>query len=95
MNSMRQLVLLWMAAGLGITAHAMPANLSEPEAIAGLVERILADRGRIDVLINNAGIFEATPLDLPDADMIAICAHKLGGPPGIGALLVKIGRAHV
>ena len=28
-------------------------------------------------------------IDLPDADMIAISAHKLGGPPGIGALLVK------
>jgi cysteine desulfurase len=27
--------------------------------------------------------------DLPDADMIAIYAHKLGGPPGIGALLIK------
>jgi len=26
---------------------------------------------------------------LPDADFIAVSAHKLGGPPGIGALLVK------
>lgn len=31
----------------------------------------------------------AGKLALPDADMIAISAHKLGGPPGIGALLIR------
>ncbi len=27
--------------------------------------------------------------ELPDADFIAVAAHKVGGPPGFGALLVK------
>jgi len=31
----------------------------------------------------------AGKIALPDADFIAVSAHKLGGPPGIGALLVK------
>lgn len=31
----------------------------------------------------------AGKLSLPDADFIAACGHKLGGPPGIGVLLVK------
>jgi cysteine desulfurase len=31
----------------------------------------------------------AGKIALPDADMIVVSAHKLGGPPGIGALLVK------
>lgn len=39
----------------GITAHAFAANLGGPEAPAALVDRVMAQHGRIDILVNNAG----------------------------------------
>jgi 3-oxoacyl-[acyl-carrier protein] reductase len=53
----------------GGDAATLAADLSEPGAAARLWADAL-DRldGRIDVLVNNAGIFEAAPIDLPDAD---------------------------
>jgi NAD(P)-dependent dehydrogenase (short-subunit alcohol dehydrogenase family) len=49
----------------------IPADLDEPGAAPALWAEAL-DRfdGRIDVLINNAGVFEATPLDGGDADWL-------------------------
>src|SRR3954462_12191713 len=43
-----------LAEQVGGTAH--PCDLTDPRAVAGLINRIEAEGGPIDVLVNNAGI---------------------------------------
>jgi 3-oxoacyl-[acyl-carrier protein] reductase len=47
----------------GGSAIAVQANLSEPAAIAPFVETVVKQLGPIDVLVNNAGIYEFGPLE--------------------------------
>jgi 3-oxoacyl-[acyl-carrier protein] reductase len=48
------------------------ADLDDPHGAAALWQEAMARLGgRIDVLINNAGIFEANPIDTADADWTA------------------------
>jgi NAD(P)-dependent dehydrogenase (short-subunit alcohol dehydrogenase family) len=41
--------------GSGGAAHAYPCDLSDMDAIAAMADQVLADLGRVDILINNAG----------------------------------------
>jgi len=52
----------------GFTAQAFQADVSNPEAVAGLVDAVVAAFGRIDILVNNAGMnIRKRPEDLsPD-----------------------------
>jgi 3-oxoacyl-[acyl-carrier protein] reductase len=47
--------------GAGGDAIATMADVSEPRAARALVTRVISDWGRLDILINNAGIWEADP----------------------------------
>ncbi|GGB25700.1 epimerase [Sphingomonas metalli] len=54
------------------TASGIPADFSQPGAADRLWQAALDQAGgAIDLLINNAGIFEANPLDDDDADWLA------------------------
>lgn len=46
-------------------------DLDDPATPRRLWDRAIAELGKVEVVINNAGIFEATPLDLPDDEWLA------------------------
>ncbi len=53
------------------TASGIAADFADPAGPRGLWDKALAELGRIDVLINNAGVFEANPIDQSDDEWVA------------------------
>jgi 3-oxoacyl-[acyl-carrier protein] reductase len=53
------------------TASGIPADFADPAGPRQLWDKALAELGTIDVLINNAGVFEDNPIDLSDDDWVA------------------------
>jgi len=52
------------------TASGIPADFADPAGPHSLWDAALAKLGSIDVLINNAGVFEANPIDLDDVEWV-------------------------
>lgn len=57
---------------------------------------VMQDMASLAKVVRDRGCFlladcaqSAGKMPLPDADMIIVAAHKFGGPPGVGALLIK------
>jgi NAD(P)-dependent dehydrogenase (short-subunit alcohol dehydrogenase family) len=63
---------------LGPRAHAFVSDLADPTAVGRLWEDALAVHGRIDVLVNNAGIFPAAELDAPLDEYVRVWNLSLG-----------------
>ena len=64
----------------GGTAEAMQADVTDAEGVAAAVERIVDARGRIDVLVNNAGIVRDNILGmLEDDDIRAVLDTNVVG----------------
>ena len=61
-----------------VRAIHLPADMSKPDEIAAMVKGALAQFGRIDVLVNNAGIQHTAPIqDFPPERWDAIIAINL------------------
>jgi cysteine desulfurase len=84
-----------------IDEAALAAILAEGPALVAIQQvnnetGVIQPIDRLGPMIREAGSLllvdcaqSAGKLPLPEADFIAACAHKLGGPPGIGVLLVR------
>jgi 3-oxoacyl-[acyl-carrier protein] reductase len=68
----------------GGKAIAVQANVADPASVAPLVDAVATEFGPIDVLVNNAGIFEFSPLEQVTPEHF----HKQFNTNVLGLLLV-------
>ena len=63
---------------VGVTAHALPADVSQPDQVARLVTDTVARFGALDIVVNNVGPYVDTPfLDIAVADFDHVLAGNV------------------
>jgi len=68
-----------LAGELGDRTHVVPADLSDPDAAAGLVKASEEAMGQVDILVNNAGLTrDMLTMRLSDEDWLKVLDVNLG-----------------
>jgi NAD(P)-dependent dehydrogenase (short-subunit alcohol dehydrogenase family) len=79
---------------------AVPGDIADPKTSQRIVSEALERFGRIDTLVNNAGIFVARPFtDYTEEDYLLVLAINLGGffhlTKRVAAEMLKQGSGHI
>ena len=79
---------------------AIPGDIADPKTAQHVVSQALERFGRIDSLVNNAGVFVAKPfVDYTDDDFASVLALNLGGffrlTKLVAAEMLKQGSGHI
>ena len=56
--------------GAGGDALAVPTDVTDGDSVAGLIEAVREAYGRLDVLVNGAGVIDVAPLEAADPDAL-------------------------
>lgn len=83
-----------LAAEVGGGAEAFGADLGDPHAAASLWREVVSRFGAVDVLVNNAGVAVASPLDSEVADWLADWERTIAVNVTSAAVLCRAAVAH-
>ena len=78
----------------GISVMTLPCDVTDPEMAVNCIHRVMDARGRIDVLVNAAGIIQVGPLDnMDESDFVRSMDTHFWGPLRMSREVVPIMKA--
>jgi 3-oxoacyl-[acyl-carrier protein] reductase len=77
----------------GGKAVAVPGDVSKAAEAQGIIEAAIKNYGRLDILVNNSGVYEYTPLEaITRGALLPALQHQCAGPPPCYASRCEVPR---